>query len=165
MPTVDLGSVVGPQGPRGYTGDTGQTGAQGDPGPNQVSATTSTTLNGVLSGDGEWVGTTPVDSAPNALNTGNLISSAGVANALANEILYYNNQAVSVASGAEIMRIPASGTDSKITTDTIVLECTFANSQYIQSDVTWTSYAGYIAFTGTCTTATTANVTLGRKGN
>lgn len=81
------------------------------------------------------------------------------------EILYYTSQTVSVASNAQIMRIPSSGTDSKITTDTIVLECTFNNSNYIRSSVSWTSYDGYITFTGTCATATTANVTLGNKGN
>lgn len=76
-------------------------------------------------------------------------------------ILYYTSQTVSVASSGTILTI----TDSLITTDTIVLECTFASPSYITSDVTWTSYAGYITFTGTCTTATTANVTLGFKSN
>lgn len=73
-------------------------------------------------------------------------------------LLYFYQQSVSVASNAEIMRI----TDSKITTDTVVLECTFADSGAIAPDVTWTSYNGYIAFTGTCTAATTANVALGK---
>lgn len=82
-----------------------------------------------------------------------------------NKVLYYYQQAVSVASSAQIMRIPASGTDSKISTDTVVLECTFANPNNIESDITWTSYDGYIAFTGTCAQATSANVTLGTKGN
>lgn len=81
------------------------------------------------------------------------------------EIQYYSAQTVSVASGAQIMRIPASGTSEAITTDTVVLNCTFANPANIASNVTWTSYAGYITFSGTCTTATTANVTLGQKGN
>ena len=85
--------------------------------------------------------------------------------ALDDKILYYTSQTVSAATSAQIMRIPSSGTDSAITTDTVVLECTFAAPSYITTDVTWTSYDGYIAFTGTCTTATTANVTLGTKGN
>ena len=80
-------------------------------------------------------------------------------------ILYYTSQPVSVVSNAEIMRIPTYGTDNKITTDTIVLECTFANPSYITSNITWTSYEGYISFSGTCITATTANVTLGKKNN
>ncbi len=93
------------------------------------------------------------------------IKDATARSALAKEILFYSSQAVNVASNAQIMRIPSSGTDSKISTDTVVLECTFAAPANITSNVTWTSYSGYIAFTGTCTTATTANVTLGQKGN
>lgn len=76
------------------------------------------------------------------------------------KILYFSGQTVSAVSSGELFRI----TDDRITTDTIVLECTFAQMGYLRSDVTWTSYSGYIAFTGTCDTATTANVTLGIKG-
>lgn len=90
---------------------------------------------------------------------------AGVQTDLSNEILYFTNQTVSVASSAQIMRIPASGTNSAITADTVVLDCVFGAPQYITTDVSWTSYDGYVAFTGTCVTATTANVTLGQKGN
>lgn len=75
--------------------------------------------------------------------------------------MYYYEQTVNTATNAEIMRI----TDSRINTNSIVLECTFANPEYITSDVTWTSYAGYIAFTGTCVAATTANVTIGYMSN
>lgn len=78
-------------------------------------------------------------------------------------ILYFYQQPVSAATSAQIIRIPASGTNSAITADTVVLECTFANLEYVTSDVSWTSYAGYISFVGTCTAATTANVTLGQK--
>lgn len=95
----------------------------------------------------------------------NPVKSSGIYNAFAKEIMYFTSQTVSVASNAQIMRIPASGTNSNITTNTIVLECTFAAPANIASDVSWQSYAGYITFTGTCTTATTANVTLGTKGN
>lgn len=84
---------------------------------------------------------------------------------LAKEIMYFTAQTVSTGSSAQIMRIPSSGTNSSITTDTVVLECTFAAPANITSNVSWQSYAGYIAFTGTCTAATTANVTLGTKGN
>ena len=76
-------------------------------------------------------------------------------------IQYFTAQTVNAAASAEIMRI----TDASITTDTIVLGCVFADPSYITSDVTWTSYAGYIAFAGTCTTATAADITLGIKGN
>lgn len=76
------------------------------------------------------------------------------------DILYFYQRAVSVGSNAEILRI----TDASITTDTVVLECTFANPT-ISGDVVWTSYNGYISFVGTCTSATTANVTLADKSN
>lgn len=80
-------------------------------------------------------------------------------------ILYYTNQTVSAATNAQIMRIPASGTNTDITTDTVVLNVTFNNPSYITSNISWTSYAGYVTFTGTCTAVTSANVILGRKGN
>lgn len=76
-------------------------------------------------------------------------------------ITYFESQTTSVASNAEILRI----TDSSITTATIVLECTFANPSAISGDVSWASYNGYISFTGTCISATTANVTLADKTN
>ena len=70
--------------------------------------------------------------------------------------MYFPSQTVNVATNAEIFRI----TSAAITTQTVLVECTFANPSYITSDVTWTSYDGYIAFYGTCTAATTADVTL-----
>lgn len=76
-------------------------------------------------------------------------------------VTYFTSQTVSVASNAEILRI----TDTSITTDTVVLGCVFDDPSYISGDVTWTSYAGYISFIGTCAVATTADVTLGTKIN
>lgn len=76
-------------------------------------------------------------------------------------ITYYTSRVVSVANDAEILRI----TNSSITADTVVLGCVFDDPSYISGDVTWTSYAGYISFIGTCTVATTADVTLGTKIN
>ena len=76
-------------------------------------------------------------------------------------VTYFASQTVSVASNAEILRI----TDTSITTDTVVLGCVFDEPSYISGDVAWTSYAGYISFIGTCTVATTADVTLGTKIN
>lgn len=85
-------------------------------------------------------------------------------------ILYFstassNAMTVSVASNAQIGRIPSSGTDDKITSDHVLLNITFDNPAAITSGVSWHSYDGYITFSGTCTTATTADVTLGKKGN
>ena len=59
-PTGPQGDT-GPQGPPGDTGETGATGPQGptgpqgDPGPNTVSAATSTSLTGLLKGNGSTV--------------------------------------------------------------------------------------------------------------
>lgn len=50
--------ATGPQGPQGATGQTGPTGAtgpQGPAGPNTVSSSTTTTLTGLLAGDGSTV--------------------------------------------------------------------------------------------------------------
>ena len=80
-------------------------------------------------------------------------------------ILYYTNVSVSTGTNSQIMRIPASGTNSDITTDTVVLNITFNSPSNITSGISWTSYAGYVTFTGTCTAVTSANVILGRKGN
>lgn len=81
MPTIDLGYVIGPQGPQGATGATGATGAAGAAGPNQVTGSTSTTLNGVLQGNGSKVSALSSDSAPTA-ESSNLLRSGAVYNAL-----------------------------------------------------------------------------------
>ena len=80
-------------------------------------------------------------------------------------VLYYYDQAVSAANEGTILRIPASGTDSSITTDTVVLECYFVQPLYVRGKVGWQSYAGYILFTGTSTNATRAHVVLGNIAN
>lgn len=81
MPTVDLGSVVGPQGPQGATGPQGPQGIQGDPGPNAVSASTATNLNGVLAGNGSNVTVRAVDTTPTS-GSGALLTSGGAYDAL-----------------------------------------------------------------------------------
>lgn len=98
-------------------------------------------------------------------NSTKIATTAYVRGEVAKEIQYFTNQTVSGATSAQIMRIPASGTNNNINTNTVVLECTFANPSAITSDVSWHSYDGYVTFSGTCTSATTANVTLGQKGN
>lgn len=76
-------------------------------------------------------------------------------------VLYFYNRTVSAATNAEILRI----TDASITANTVILECTFDNPSAISGTVAWTSANGYISFTGTCKSATTANVTLADKIN
>lgn len=97
-------------------------------------------------------------TATNALNDGNgdQIDTTYLKTTEATKLVRFTAQAVSVASGAEIFRI----TDSDITTDTEVVSVEFADPSYITAGGSWTSYAGYVAFTGTCTAATTADVIL-----
>ena len=78
-----------------------------------------------------------------------------------NQLLYFTSQVVSAASSAQIALIE----DSRITTDSVVLSCNFADEKYVLSDIEWASGAGSIAFTGTVTAATTMDVIIGRKGN
>lgn len=93
---------------------------------------------------------------PQATVTGSI---GAINSSLDKKVLYFSNVTVNVSVSSEMFRI----TDSKITANTVVLECVFMDEDAISSDVTWTSYAGYIAFNGTCTSATTANVTLGER--
>lgn len=78
-----------------------------------------------------------------------------------NQLLYFTSQAVSAASNAQIALIE----DPKITTDSVVLSCKFADEKYVLSAIDWASGAGSIAFTGTVTAATTMDVIVGLKGN
>ena len=112
--------------------------------------------------------TLTIDPSPTP-DSPNPVASGGVSAELINmwaainekELRYFYRQTVFPAANAEIFRI----TNPAITADTVVLELSFAAPEYIRSDVTWTSYAGYISFAGTCTAGTTANVTLGNKAN
>lgn len=110
--------------------------------------------------------TTPTTGSTNPVTSGGLASEfSAYAQTIVKRVLYYPGEAVSAATSAQIMRIPASGTDSKIGVGTIVLDINFADPGNITSAISWESFAGYIIFTGTCTAATTANVVLGTKGN
>ena len=96
----------------------------------------------------------------------NPVKSGGLYNAFAKEILYYSSQTVSTGTNSVIIRIPSSGYDSKISSNTVVLECFLNNPSAVTGNLSWTSYDdGHISISGTCTSATTANVTLGTKGN
>lgn len=59
---------------------------------------------------------------------------------------------------------PKTITNSKITTDMVVLDVTWGNPSAIQSDVTWsTNTAGQLTLNGTISGSTTATITLGRS--
>lgn len=53
-------------------------------------------------------------------------------------------------------------TDSRITADMRVLECTFGTPSNVTSDLTWTTTAGQITFSGTVSEATTIDLILGK---
>ena len=109
---------------------------------------------------------TPTAPTPSAGDSSTKIATtAYVQGEVAKQIQYFYEQVVSAATSAQIMRIPASGTSNDINTDTVVMNVEWANPSAITSGVAWKSFDGYITFTGTCTTATTANVTVGQKGN
>lgn len=131
-------------------------------------------------------GGTGADNAADAINnlgidfSGEVISVAGVGADITGDvpltpgdinampdygIQYYPAQTVNTANNAQIMRIPPTWTDSRITENTIPLAITFANPENLKPEISWQSHAGYIEFSGTCNTATTADVILGLKGN
>ena len=85
---------------------------------------------------------------------------ASVGTEINNNVLYFTNIAVSATTGNIV-----SLSDARITADHVVAECTFANSSYITSDVTWTTAADLLVLNGTCTTATTVNILLVKKVN
>ena len=112
-----------------------------------------------------FTGTPSAPTATTGTNTTQIATTAFVQGELEKQILYFQSVAVANATNAQIMRIPASGTNSKITTNTVVLECYISQPQYIAGPILWQSYDGYVVFTGTTTATTTANVVLGTKGN
>lgn len=63
-----------------------------------------------------------------------------------------------------ISSFPKTITNSKITTDMVVLNISWGNPTAILSDVTWsTNTAGQLTLNGTIDGTTTASVTLGRS--
>ena len=72
MPTLDLGSVVGPQGPQGVQGIQGIQGETGAAGPNLVSSSTSTALQGVLFGNGSTVEAKALDTTGGAASNASM---------------------------------------------------------------------------------------------
>ena len=145
MPVIDLGSVMGPPGQDGV-GSQGQQGIQGDPGPNQVTSLTSTTLNGLLYGNGSTVGTkvfgpnyTVYATESNIRVTFSSISGTGgtVTKSVTNGLITSNHEVVAVQWGN-----PAAQT----------------------GDVTWTTVSGTFNISGTFNGSTTAVFVLMKRG-
>lgn len=74
--------------------------------------------------------------------------------------LYFTSVAVSATTG-DIATL----SNAKITADHVVAGCVFANPSAITTDVTWTTASGSLTLNGTCASATTANIVLGKKNN
>lgn len=70
-------------------------------------------------------------------------------------VLYYSD--VAVASGSGVI---ATVSSTNITDVHIVAQCSFANPNYITSDVQWTTTTGQVTLSGTCSSATTASIIL-----
>lgn len=80
--------------------------------------------------------------------------------ALAKQTLYFTSVACAATTGNF-----ATVSDANISADHVVVECTFANPSAITTDVSWTTANGSLTLNGTCASATTANITLSKKGN
>lgn len=79
---------------------------------------------------------------------------------ITSKILYFTNVLVYATTGTI-----ATITDADITADCVLVEISFGNQQYIMSNLDWDSTVGTFTLTGTCSTATTANITLAKKDN
>lgn len=80
--------------------------------------------------------------------------------ALTKQTLYFTSVACAATTGNF-----ATVSNANISADHVVVECTFANPAAITTDVTWTTANGSLTLNGTCASATTANITLSKKGN
>lgn len=81
---------------------------------------------------------------------------------LATEILRFTNKSVSAAATKQVI---CTISDSKITDDHVVLDCTFANPANITSDIDWNTSNGSVTLSGICSANTTVAITLGLAGN
>ena len=103
------------------------------------------------------------DTTPTASST-KPVTSGGIKTYADNKILYFYQQSTSTTSAATSEFCNVS--DSRITADTVVLNCEFVPSSAITSGVSWTTAAGYISLKGICTSSTCkVNLVLGQKGN
>lgn len=78
----------------------------------------------------------------------------------AQAVLYFTSVACAATTGNF-----ATVSNASITADHVVVECTFDNPSAITTDVTWTTASGSLTLNGTCASATSANITLAKKGN
>lgn len=106
MPTIDLGSVVGPQGPQG-TGSQGPQGPQGPAGPNQITTTTSTPFNGVIVGNGSACRALAIDAQPTN-NSNGMVNSGAIYTAIHSQTALISNPVVVTSDTTVNLSSPAS---------------------------------------------------------
>ena len=83
-----------------------------------------------------------------------------IAEEIENRCLFFTGVTVSATTGTILSK-----SDSRITADHVLTSIVFANSSAITSNATWTTSAGSLVITGTCSLATTADIILVKKNN
>ena len=83
-----------------------------------------------------------------------------IAEEIENRCLFFTGVIVSATTGTILSK-----SDNRITADHVVASCVWAAPSNITTDVTWTTAAGSLTMTGTCSTATTADIILVKKNN
>ena len=99
-------------------------------------------------------------SSGGTITIGTNVVQTNVGDEIKNKVLRFDSVSVSATTGNI-----ATVSDSRITADHVVVECVWGNPSYITTNVTATTAAGSLTLNGTCTTATTATVTLVKKDN
>ena len=113
-------------------------------------------------------GTPTTPTASSGTNTTQIASTAFVQGELAKEILYFYNQSTSTTSTATTEFCGVD--DSRINSDTVLLNCEYTVPSAITSGVKWVSTNGspngHFSLQGICTSNTCkVNLVLGQKGN
>lgn len=137
-------------------GDKGDTGAAG---PSNITTDTATSINGVLKGNGSKVSGVTVDSTPDSSHTDNLISSAGVADALAKEIIKVSFSLTGTGSS-----VTASKSNAKITADHELIGYELGTPSALAGNLTVTTSAGAVSVSGAVNGSTTLIIYLGLPG-
>ena len=102
--------------------------------------------------------TTPITTAE-AWNSAHWADTT-IADEIENRCLFFTGVTVSATTGTILSK-----SDSRITADHVLTNIVFNNTAAITTECTWTTDAGSLTITGTCTTATTADITLIKKNN
>jgi hypothetical protein len=170
---VDSGfSSIGEQGPRGLQGysisSVTKKSGTGAPGTTDVynvnlnSGSVAGTFNVYNGSDGAG---SPGGQVPLMDGT----ASAGSANAYSREDHVHPTDTSRASKDYEPLHVSGTVSDSvlyinntDITADMRVLECSWGTPTNVQSDITWTTTAGRITFSGTFTGSTTVDLVLGK---